>query len=115
MSEPAKHHEVRPWGQFWVLEDSEDYKVKKLLVNPGQRMSLQSHQKREEIWTVVQGNGEGEVNGNLFDLTPGAVSIVYPGDKHRIMGGTETLVIIEVQRGECMEDDITRYEDDYGR
>jgi mannose-6-phosphate isomerase-like protein (cupin superfamily) len=93
------------------------FKVKKVCVNPGGRLSLQSHGKRDELWTVVGGRGTAVVDGLEVILNYGSTIDIHRGQKHRIMNtGTEPLVFIEVQTGDYFgEDDIVRYQDDYGR
>jgi mannose-1-phosphate guanylyltransferase len=114
---------VRPWGVYYVLEDSPSYKVKKILVNPDARLSLQSHKHRSEHWIVVSGiatveirKGEDEKDW-IFDLSPNESCYIPIGAMHRLSNsGKIPLVIIEVQLGEYTgEDDIIRYEDDYRR
>jgi mannose-6-phosphate isomerase-like protein (cupin superfamily) len=113
----------RPWGKYYVLVDQANHKVKRLVVNPGKRLSLQSHEHRSEHWVVVEGVGTFEIH--VGDDPTEWVKQYHPEDhayipkraKHRIHNkGTQDLVIIEVQCGNYTgEDDITRYEDDFGR
>jgi len=107
----------RPWGSFFILEDGARAKVKRLLVNPGQRLSLQSHNSRDEHWVVIRGIAQVTLNDSTIDLTYGQHVYVPRGTKHRITcGGDEPVEIIEVQIGESFEEeDIVRYSDDYGR
>ena len=107
----------RPWGYYEVLLDEDHYKVKRIVVYPGRRLSLQRHQHRAEHWHVLSGtatvrSGEKEIilgMGESIDIPETAL--------HRLHNsGEDELMIIEVQRGEyCGEDDIERFEDDYGR
>ena len=109
--------ETRPWGAFFVLEECEGFKVKRLLVLPQGQLSLQSHRRRAEHWVVV--NGEATVTlGEEKRLLIKGQSIDVPlGAVHRIENfGEEDVEIIEVQFGDYLgEDDITRYEDVYSR
>ena len=114
----------RPWGIYYVLEDSPLYKVKKLIVNPGKRLSLQSHTKRSEHWTVVSGIATVDIRDPDFKeveqirmLRPNEWCYIHAHHLHRLSNtGSEPLVIVEVQCGEYTgEDDITRYDDDFGR
>lgn len=109
--------EVRPWGEFEVLLDADYCKVKKITVNPGQRLSYQYHEKREENWTVV--NGDLTIELDTLELTlPVGHSIHIPlGAKHRAINETNNpITFIEVQTGTYFgEDDIIRIEDDYNR
>lgn len=110
-------HDIRPWGEYWVLEDAENYKVKRILVNPGERLSLQYHHKRAEVWTIVSGVGSITVNDDISDYHIGQVAQIPLGAHHRIENKTkENVVFIEVQYGSYFgEDDIVRVEDDYNR
>ncbi len=109
--------EVRPWGDFEVLRDTERFKSKVLRVLPGHRLSYQSHRHREEHWVVVAGHPEVVLDGEVHRLAPGQHIHVPRGARHRIVNpGSETVEIVEVQLGSYFgEDDIVRYEDDYDR
>lgn len=110
-------HDIRPWGEYWVLEDSDTHKVKKIQVNPGGRLSLQYHFKRGEVWTIVSGIGTITINHNIKDYKAGEVAEIPLGAHHRMENKTsEPVVFIEVQYGTYFgEDDIVRVEDDYNR
>lgn len=110
-------HDVRPWGQYWVLENADTHKVKRIEVNPGGRLSYQYHHKRAEVWTIVEGVGRITLDGEIKDYKAGEVAIIPLGAKHRIENATdEKCVFIEVQHGSYFgEDDIVRIEDDYNR
>ncbi len=107
----------RPWGYYEILEDRPEHKVKRIVVFPGQRLSLQMHHRRAEHWLVI--GGEGLVTRDDDEiLVPSGEAIDIPrGARHRVRNpGEEPLVFIEVQTGEYFgEDDIIRFEDDYGR
>ncbi|MFY7777433.1 MAG: phosphomannose isomerase type II C-terminal cupin domain [Elstera sp.] len=107
----------RPWGQYEVLLDEPTYKVKRIIVLPGQRLSLQMHHRRAEHWTIVVGEADVTVNEDTFRLTPGEHVYIPLEAKHRVANpGSEPLVFIEVQSGTYTgEDDIVRFSDDYGR
>jgi mannose-6-phosphate isomerase-like protein (cupin superfamily) len=109
--------EERPWGNYTILHTDENCQVKKLIVNPGRRISLQSHKFRAEHWFIVSGQGIAELDGKEIEVRPGDAVDVPIGSKHRIScRETDPLVFIEVQTGYSFaEDDIHRYEDDYGR
>jgi mannose-6-phosphate isomerase-like protein (cupin superfamily) len=111
------HFEERPWGNYTVLYTDEICQVKKIVVNPGKRISLQSHKYRAEHWFIVSGQGITEVDDQKVEVAPGDSIDVPIGSKHRIScRNAEPLVFIEVQTGSSFsEDDITRYEDDFGR
>jgi mannose-1-phosphate guanylyltransferase/mannose-6-phosphate isomerase-like protein (cupin superfamily) len=108
----------RPWGNYAVLEeDPEGFKIKRIEVAPGARLSLQSHAKRSEHWVVVSGTAT-VTNGNGVTTVHKNQSTYIPiGAKHRLENlGSEPLHIVEIQVGEYLgEDDIQRYEDNYGR
>ncbi len=109
--------EVRPWGSFSTLEEGPGYKVKRLVVQPGQRLSLQKHRHRAEHWVVV--TGTATIVRGAYHLTLGKKQcVVIPRQAwHRIENhGRQPVVIIEVQHGSYLgEDDIIRKQDDYGR
>ena len=114
----------RPWGVYYVMEDSPLYKVKKIIVNPGKRLSLQSHEMRSEHWTVVSGIATVDIRDPEFQeieqkkvLRTNESCHIPLKYLHRLSNQhTEPLVIVEVQCGEYTgEDDIVRYDDDFGR
>ncbi len=107
----------RPWGRYEVLQESSNYKVKSIHVNPGQRLSYQRHQKRAEHWFVTQGSGEVTIEGTITQVCPGSVIDIAVNQLHRIANtGNNELIFIEVQTGTYFgEDDIERIEDDFGR
>jgi len=107
----------RPWGYYTVLADEEDHKVKRIVVYPGQRLSLQKHQQRAEHWFVLSGEGIVTLDGERLHKKSGESVEIPRGSVHRIENqGTADLSFIEVQTGEYFgEDDIERMEDDYGR
>ena len=109
--------EHRPWGSYTVLEDQQTYKVKRIDVLPGKRLSYQKHEKRSEHWIVVQGEGIVTLEGQEIGLSPGQAIDIPRMAAHRIMNpGQLLLTFIEVQKGDYFgEDDIIRLEDDFGR
>ena len=109
--------ENRPWGSWHILDEGEGYKVKRIVVSSGSRLSLQKHEFRAEHWFVVSGTATCTIGEDTVVLAPGDATDIAIGQAHRIANqGDETLVIIEVQRGSYTgEDDIVRLEDDYGR
>lgn len=107
----------RPWGTYTVLEEAEGYKVKRIVVYPNAKLSLQHHHHRSEHWIVVTGEAE-VVNGDqTLHLTANQSTYIKQGDIHRLTNiGSENLVLIEVQCGSYLgEDDIVRHQDDYQR
>ena len=109
--------ETRPWGAFHVLDERPGFKVKRIVVDPGGRLSLQSHKHRAEHWTVVAGVATVTVGETVGQLERARSVDIAKGDKHRLENfGTEPVEIIEVQFGDYLgEDDIIRYEDAYSR
>lgn len=109
--------ETRPWGGFEILADEAQFKSKKITVDPGGQLSYQSHAKRAEHWIVIEGEAEVTLNDAKHSLRPGDHIHIPQGSKHRIKNaGTMKLVFVEIQTGTYFgEDDIVRYQDDYGR
>ena len=107
----------RPWGHYTVLTDEADHKVKRIVVQPGKRLSLQCHQQRAEHWYVVKGEARVTLDESENMLTAGNAVDIPIHTKHRIENtGSEELVFIEVQTGSYFgEDDIERFDDDFGR
>ncbi len=107
----------RPWGYYLVLADEPVHKVKKIVVYPGQRLSLQRHRHRAEHWFIVQGRAEITRNDEMLNLATGQALDIPQGAWHRLRNpGTGNMAFIEVQTGDYFgEDDIERAEDDYGR
>jgi mannose-1-phosphate guanylyltransferase/mannose-6-phosphate isomerase len=107
----------RPWGSYTVLEEGPGFKVKRVTVNPGGRLSLQMHHQRSEHWVVIAGTARVTRDQEVFDLKVGESTAIPVKTKHRLENpGQETVHIIEVQNGPYLgEDDIVRFKDDYGR
>lgn len=107
----------RPWGFYEVLSDKLNHKVKRITVYPNQCLSYQCHFKRSEHWYIVSGNALVIKNGENIKCSPGQAVDLPVKTCHRICNvGSEDLVFIEIQTGEYFgEDDIERFEDDYGR
>jgi len=113
----ALERDERPWGMFEVLVEESQYKVKRIEVKPGQRLSLQLHDRRSEHWVIVAGEALITVGDVEKRLGVNETAYIPVRTRHRVANpGTETLVFIEVQCGSYLgEDDITRFEDDYNR
>ena len=107
----------RPWGSYTILHKETNYLVKRIEVLPGESLSLQSHNHRSEHWTVVSGVAQVQIEETLQTLQTNQSIEILKGAKHRLANLDESsLIIIEVQLGDKLdEDDITRYEDKYGR
>ena len=116
--EAAEHPtDYRPWGSYTILGEGADYKIKRIVVNPGQILSLQMHHHRSEHWVVVSGTAQVTI-GDKEQMVCDNESVFVPQSvKHRVFNpGKIPLVMIEVQSGRYLgEDDIVRYEDVYGR
>ena len=110
-------HEVRPWGSYTVLDQGDGFQVKRIEVNPGQRLSYQRHAHRAEHWMIVQGEALVTLDGADHSLARGQVIDIAVGQAHRIANPGQTpLLFIEIQSGGYLgEDDIVRLEDDFGR
>ncbi|AYV82710.1 MAG: mannose-1-phosphate guanyltransferase [Hyperionvirus sp.] len=110
---------IRPWGHYDILAgtDTSGYKIKRIIVNPHQKLSLQSHNHRKEVWTVINGAGEAIKGDTTIPIQTGDTVIIEIKEHHRLINNTDSpLEIIEIQLGDYLgEDDITRYSDDYGR
>ena len=108
---------LRPWGTYATLRREDGYQVKRITVEPGQKLSLQFHRKRAEHWVVIQGKATVQIGDEEFETGPGEYRYIPLGEKHRLTNIGETeLVLIEVQVGIYLgEDDIVRLDDDYGR
>ena len=107
----------RPWGKWEILAKGSDYKVKRITVKGGQRLSLQLHEKRAENWVIAKGVGAVTVGDKIIDVEENSYIFIPKRTQHRVENkGQEDLVFIEIQKGEYLgEDDIVRIEDDYGR
>ncbi len=114
---PNQYVEKRPWGTFFVLQDEAHFKLKRIVVEPQQRLSLQKHQLREEHWLVTKGQGVVTIGDQEHEVKTGAYIHIPKGAVHRISNPFEESVeFIEVQLGEYFgEDDIVRLQDDYQR
>jgi len=109
--------ELRPWGSFTILEEGKGYKIKRIEVKPGHRLSLQMHHHRSEHWIVVSGTAKVTCNDHETLLSTNQSTYVPPCSTHRLENpGVLPLILIEVQNGEYLgEDDIVRFQDDYAR
>ncbi|MDE2483975.1 MAG: phosphomannose isomerase type II C-terminal cupin domain [candidate division NC10 bacterium] len=114
---PTALTEIRPWGCWTVLGEGKGYKVKRIEVNPGHRLSLQRHAQRSEHWIVVAGTAKITIGERTLFVHVQESTFVPAGTAHRIENpGPHLLIIIEIQHGLYLgEDDIVRLQDDYGR
>lgn len=108
---------AKPWGNYATLVQEKGYQVKRIEVNSNHRLSLQTHEKRAEKWTVVSGRAEVTLGERVFVADIGTVIEIPKKMPHRIKNiGTSSLIFIEVQIGDYLgEDDIVRLQDDYNR
>jgi mannose-1-phosphate guanylyltransferase/mannose-6-phosphate isomerase len=115
----AKEHlfDFRPWGKFETIREEKGFKVKVIRVDPGQQFSYQSHNQRAEHWVLVKGSATVILNEKPHALEAGDYIFIPKGAKHRMKNvGTRPAEFVEVQIGPYLgEDDIIRYDDDYGR
>ena len=114
----SAYFEERPWGSFTILDEGENYKVKRLEILPGKRLSYQRHSRRSEHWFVVRGTAKVTLNDTEILVGTGEALDVPLGAAHRIENppDSEKLVLIETQTGDYFgEDDIERLDDDFGR
>ena len=113
----SNYTENRPWGSFTVLDEGEGFKVKRISVNPGHKLSLQYHHHRLEHWTVVQGEALVTLGEDIKQLKINESIYIPLKEKHALANeGEELMQLIEVQIGDYLgEDDIVRLEDRYGR
>jgi len=107
----------RPWGTYEILIDDKGYKIKRIVVKPGKRLSLQRHFHRNEHWIVVSGTAEVQVGNRTYFVCPNESTYIKMGEIHRLSNpGKIPVILIEAQVGEYTgEDDIVRIEDDYKR
>ena len=107
----------RPWGRYFVLQDDDNYKVKRIEVEPGRRLSYQYHNKRSETWIIIEGSAIVTIDENVKEYNKGETIIIPTKAKHRVENKNNSLLVfIEVQTGSYFgEDDIIRINDDYGR
>ena len=115
---PKEYREDRPWGGFRRLVHNEPCTVKLITVDPGHRLSLQSHTHRSELWTFLDPGGIAEVDGREVRPAPGEQVFIPCGARHRLASApdaTSPVRVLELGFGKFDEDDIVRYEDEYGR
>ena len=106
----------RPWGWYENLHKENGYKVKRLYIKPNEKISLQYHNHRNEHWVVVFGCGVVELGDLTKEVQVGDYIFVPSNSRHRVSGGNDGIMIIEIQLGKiCDEEDIVRIQDDYGR
>lgn len=109
--------DIRPWGTYYVIHHENNYKLKKIEVNPGQKLSYQYHNKRSETWVIISGTATVTLDGKVKDYCEGETVVIPIKSKHRVENKENIkLVFIEIQTGTYFgEDDIVRIQDKYGR
>ncbi|MDR2268215.1 MAG: phosphomannose isomerase type II C-terminal cupin domain [Holosporaceae bacterium] len=107
----------RPWGYWHVDEVGDEFVEKTIAVNPGEQLSLQSHEHRSEKWEIIEGVAEVTLNESAIAMKKGETVEIPRGMKHSLKNlGSEVLLVKEIQSGKILdEDDIVRYKDSYGR
>jgi len=117
LADSSARFDERPWGNYTVLDEAEGFKVKRIEVLPGKRLSYQKHAQRAEHWFIVAGKAKVTLDDEEIIVNAGEAIDIAIGAAHRVENPSdETLVFIEVQRGGYLgEDDIVRLQDDFGR
>jgi len=117
VADSSARFDERPWGNYTVLDEADGFKVKRIEVLPGKRLSYQKHAQRAEHWFIVAGKARVTLDDEDIIVNAGEAIDIAVGAAHRVENaGEETLVFIEVQRGGYLgEDDIVRLQDDFGR
>jgi len=105
----------RPWGRFKRYAHNETCTVKILTVKPGEKLSLQAHAQRDELWVALDEGLEVELGDRTVHPSPGDEIVILRNTKHRLSSLGKAARMLEVSFGHADEDDIVRYEDDYGR
>ena len=106
---------IRPWGRFQQYADNEEVTVSLMRVEPGQRLSLQSHTARAELWIALDDGALIQVDDEVFAAKAGDEFWIPAGTKHRLGSNGPQVRVLEIAFGNWQQDDITRYEDDYQR
>lgn len=110
-------HDIRPWGEYHVIINDTNFKIKQIKVLPNKRLSYQFHNGRAETWVIIKGNARVTIEDVINDYSEGDTIVIPKRAKHRIQNiSKKNLVFIEIQTGDYFdEDDIIRLEDDYNR
>ena len=108
---------AKPWGSYQIIDQGKNFLVKKIIVKPNCKLSLQSHKHRSEHWIIVEGTAEVIINDNISTLVPNQNTYIPSNTKHRLSNNhDDNLILIEVWYGKNLdEEDIIRYEDIYNR
>ncbi|MCK4944322.1 MAG: phosphomannose isomerase type II C-terminal cupin domain [Candidatus Aminicenantes bacterium] len=111
------YKEKRPWGWFEILHEESGLKIKRIMVEPGKRLSLQSHEKRSENWTIIKGRAIVTLDDREHNLSINQMIFIPRRARHRIENsGSSEMIFVEIQTGTYLgEDDLVRYQDDFNR
>jgi len=112
---PKPYIEERPWGNFIEFSKNEPSTIKIITIKPQSALSLQSHTLRDEFWHIISGNGQIIIDEKIYKAQSGNEFFIPRQAKHRIETDLEPLIILEISFGMFNENDITRFEDRYGR
>lgn len=112
---PEPHRVVRPWGRFDQYANNEQVTVSLMTVEPGQRLSLQSHTGRAELWIAIDDGAIVEIDDRVHHPRAGDELWIPAGSRHRLSSGATTVRVLEIAFGNWQQQDITRFEDDYTR
>lgn len=112
---PSVAYVERPWGSFKQFANNEDATVSLMTIKPGQRLSLQSHTARAELWIALDDYAIIQIGEDIIQAKQGQEFWIPPNTKHRLIGGEQATQVLEVAFGNWQQTDITRYEDDYER
>lgn len=113
--QPEVAHVVRPWGSFDQYVNNAPSTVTLMTVEPGQRLSLQSHRNRAELWIVLDAGAVVQIGDTLHHPEPGTQLWIAPGERHRLSSAGPRVRVLEVAFGNWQQEDIVRYDDDYNR
>lgn len=114
-AKPAGRQVIRPWGSFMQYAHNEEVTVSLMMVAPGQRLSLQSHTRRAELWIVLDEGALIQVDDDVFEAEAGDEIWIPAGAKHRLSSRGPAVRVLEVAFGDWRQDDIMRFGDDYDR
>ena len=106
----------KPWGCYTDYYRTDSVVFKRLVVNPGEELSFQLHNKRDEFWYIKSGKGTLKLNNSSWRAKPGMHFHIKQNESHQLINaGDEKIIVFEMQFGTCLEEDIVRLEDKYGR
>jgi len=112
---PPVDHVIRPWGEFWQYAHNQEVTVSLMQVQPGQRLSLQSHRGRAELWIALDEGAKVEVDDQIYFPKAGEQIWIPAQARHRLSSVAGAVRVLEVAFGNWQQEDIQRYQDDYAR